>query len=515
MHALNTRGTAALALVLLLPVGAWAGAKTCLTGTDASVAHDASQVAGARLLIGGFGCNCPAYDGSPGKSHADYLHCVQNDVNAVVRSGYVRSQCKATLLKSLRTTTCGWSASLNRVPCVKRSTSGRVTCVIKSSVRCIDVSGQFTQRMCTSAVLPSCADAADTNNDGLIGTGDSGGCAPPPACGNGVREAAEQCDPPSAPCAAGASCIDCVCATPTQTATVSAPPVTTNTTLPNATPTPTPIQGSINSAGCCASATGGGICIDSSAGYVGSALCQLERGTWMPGQHCSCQSAVACAGACLPGPPGPTPTPCSSGFVDNGDGTIHDCTLDLTWEKKDQGGGLHDVNNRYTWAGLCTGSNALCQPNPAAAAACSDATAGALGCAVCSAGATCNVDPFAAGAVTTIWDWLVQLNASNFAGYNDWRIAATGQDGGAPELESILAQVPTCTSSPCVASVFNTACASGCSVGTCSCTATDAYWSSVSVTNIPADAWGAHVNDVTGRFGKDVGLNLRAVRGGN
>lgn len=123
--------------------------------------------------------------------------------------------------------------------------------------------------------------------------------------------------------------------------------------------------------------------------------------------------------------PTPSPASCASGFCDNGDGTITDQQTGLMWEKKDQGGGVHDESTGFSWAGLCgcttgscTGTEPVCQPNAEAANACSSATGGALGCAQCSSG-TCNVDPFTQGAMTTIWDWLDQLNASNFAGYSD------------------------------------------------------------------------------------------------
>lgn len=172
-----------------------------------------------------------------------------------------------------------------------------------------------------------------------------------------------------------------------------------------------------------------------------------------------------------------------------GDGTITDSRTGLMWEKKDAAGGLHAFNTVYTWAGQCgcaSGSCSytapLCQPNAAAASACSAATGDALGCAQCSSGA-CNVDPTGNGAQTTIWDWLVQLNASNFAGYSDWRIPtsaghATVPTGQAAELESMLAvQYPNCTISPCVSAAFNTNCTPGCSVTDCSCTQPSLYWS--------------------------------------
>ena len=42
-------------------------------------------------------------------------------------------------------------------------------------------------------------------------------------------------------------------------------------------------------------------------------------------------------------------------FIDNGDGTVTDYSLWVTWEKKDTSGGLHDVGNAYTWSS--TGSD--------------------------------------------------------------------------------------------------------------------------------------------------------------
>ena len=38
-------------------------------------------------------------------------------------------------------------------------------------------------------------------------------------------------------------------------------------------------------------------------------------------------------------------------FTDNGDGTITDNNTHLMWEKKGDGGGLHDKDNTYSWSG--------------------------------------------------------------------------------------------------------------------------------------------------------------------
>ena len=145
------------------------------------------------------------------------------------------------------------------------------------------------------------------------------------------------------------------------------------------------------------------------------------------------------------------------GFKDLGDGTIKDSCTGLQWEKKDGSDGtpnpadLHDVDNRYMWAGRCYSNGALCQPNAAAAASCvAHADGGTTGCSTCPK-ATCNVDPLRVGAITTVWDWLNQLNAANFAGHNDWRLPSEGGYNSPPtgsnELGTIvLAPYPCATS---------------------------------------------------------------------
>jgi Protein of unknown function (DUF1566)/NHL repeat len=199
--------------------------------------------------------------------------------------------------------------------------------------------------------------------------------------------------------------------------------------------------------------------------------------------------------------PSPTsmPTPPGDHLVDNGDGTITDTQTDLMWEKKDQGGGLHDANTLFPWAGICTDDNgvpctgvdcAFCQPDAAAASTCSAATGGAMGCAQCSGTAVCK--PI--NGLTTVWQWLNQINAAGFAGHSDWRIPTVGRDDGAVQLETIVeTSVSGCGSGvPCVPPAFNTGCVSGCTATSCSCTQAERYWSATSIVGtLPfPSAWG-------------------------
>ena len=136
---------------------------------------------------------------------------------------------------------------------------------------------------------------------------------------------------------------------------------------------------------------------------------------------------------------------CPICFQDFGDGTIHDICTGLQWEKKDANPDVHDVSKKYSWAGCCNGvcSNTsatnYCQPNAAAEATClAHSDGGTQGCSTCPFSA-CNVDPYGLGAVTTIWDWVNQVNAVNFAGHSDWRLPLQESGGGGPfdELSSI------------------------------------------------------------------------------
>jgi hypothetical protein len=152
-------------------------------------------------------------------------------------------------------------------------------------------------------------------------------------------------------------------------------------------------------------------------------------------------------------------------YQDNGDGTVTDLNTGLMWEKNlaadGSGGGncadasqanhdLRCVNNAYRWSGD--------------------------------------------GSQETIWDWLDDLNASNFAGHNDWRIP------NVRELESIKdyqAFTPFA-----ISPVFGPT--------------QVIYWSSTTFVQTPSLAWnvGFALNLGVNTGDKTTARAVRAVRGG-
>lgn len=198
----------ALGALLFTGAAAHATAKSCLTGTDPSVATDPTQIAAVRVSIDS-SCLCNSFDGSKGHKHADYVKCAKGVIGAAAKATQLRTQCKATVTKYYSVSTCGLLADPPSAPCITKSTKGVVKCAIKPTAKCKGtVCSGFT----------TCVDASDTNTDGLIDKNDSGSC-----------NAIGGTPTPTAPTA-----------TPTPTHTSVPPPANTPTHTP--TPGATPIQ---------------------------------------------------------------------------------------------------------------------------------------------------------------------------------------------------------------------------------------------------------------------------------
>jgi hypothetical protein len=166
-------------------------------------------------------------------------------------------------------------------------------------------------------------------------------------------------------------------------------------------------------------------------------------------------TVIPCAGT---GHDGDTHAGAPLAYVDNGDGTITDVNTGLMWEKLSWDGSVHDYSNVYTWANAFAG----------------------------------HVAPLNAG--------------GGFAGHTDWRV---------PNYKELVSILNLQNAGPAVSAAFNTACAPGCTVLTCSCTASFLYWSSTSLATTPWTPW--VVNFLDGYVqGASTSFNIfvRAVRSG-
>jgi hypothetical protein len=168
----------------------------------------------------------------------------------------------------------------------------------------------------------------------------------------------------------------------------------------------------------------------------------------------SAGTAIACAGTLQDGA---LQAGVARGYTDNGNGTVTDVETGLTWEKLSDDGSIHDKDTTYTWA-----------------------------------------DAFAVK--------IAMLNATSFAGHDDWRV---------PNVNEIKSLVDYGAVSPAVTAPLDQACAPGCTVLTCSCTQSDAYWTSTSFQAAPLAAWIHEFNSgFLGVLGKTDPAHVRAVRGG-
>jgi len=169
-------------------------------------------------------------------------------------------------------------------------------------------------------------------------------------------------------------------------------------------------------------------------------------------------------------------------YTDNGDGTVTDNNTGLMWEKKDNSGGIHGMNNTYTW-GMTTA-------------------------------------PYSMNG-TMVTTFLGTLNSPPcFASHCDWRIP------NVKELQSIVDyEIPF--PGPAVNTAFhNVAGCTGCTdvtMATCSCTNNSTFhWSSTTVRNTVEagigwfNAWAVAFSNGFQQDldAKSIGHAVRAVRGG-
>jgi len=161
------------------------------------------------------------------------------------------------------------------------------------------------------------------------------------------------------------------------------------------------------------------------------------------------------------GAPGDTGSciPAASAFADNGDGTVTDERSGLVWEKLADDDSIHDWDASFTWS--------------------------------------------EASSVK-----LAQLNAGGgFAGHTDWRV---------PTIEELISLIRQGHNPP-VAPEFDSGCAPGCSVTSCSCTHADFHWSASTDPRHSNAAWSVIFggDGVAEADLKTYKMYVRAVRGGS
>jgi hypothetical protein len=144
-------------------------------------------------------------------------------------------------------------------------------------------------------------------------------------------------------------------------------------------------------------------------------------------------------------------------FTEN-NGTIADNVTGLMWEKLVDDDLFHDKDDNYTWS-------------------------------------------------NTFLTKIGKLNALKLGGFDDWRV---------PSRNELATLVNAGAHGPATFSVFHHNCSPGCSAATCSCTASQAYWSSTSDDSTPADAWVVSFDNgsVVTETKTTLGPGIRGVRTG-
>jgi hypothetical protein len=194
---------------------------------------------------------------------------------------------------------------------------------------------------------------------------------------------------------------------------------------------------------------------DSNGDAIGALTSTKQTTCWDPQDTTNPVTVIDCPGS---GQDGEYQAGVEPLFQDNGDGTITDKRTTLMWEKLSNDTSIHDYNDQaFLWAGA--------------------------------------------------FQKVKELNDMAFAEYTDWRV---------PNIRE-LASLTDFGASPAVPAEFDTACAQGCSILTCSCTFTTGdYWSSTTNQQTPTSAWtfDPKTGEVSPGGQKATLKYVRAVRGG-
>ncbi|HXC51319.1 MAG TPA: DUF1566 domain-containing protein [Candidatus Limnocylindrales bacterium] len=201
------------------------------------------------------------------------------------------------------------------------------------------------------------------------------------------------------------------------------------------------------------------IALQLSVGLTVPTNCGSQHGVFTTGQDTCYDDAgdpISCEGT---GQDGEFQKGASRAFIDNGDGTVTDRNTGLQWEQSDDGGGIHDQENKVNWLGAFLK--------------------------------------------------IAQLNVTMFAGHSDWRV---------PNIFELMSLGDFGQHDPGYpVPYFQHDCAPGCAIPNCACIPSPQYeWSSTSYAPGPSNAWALQV-----RFGDPIlqakslaNYTARAVRGG-